>query len=171
MSASAAGRVIKRPARLEKQLEFALEDDSSHVEGEFAFGTTLDSAPNPGLQIDSLGLLSLPMTPGDVESIKSVAARAPFGKGEESIIDSTVRDTWEIDASRVTLKNPGWVTFLNGVVDMVWKGLGVAPFTTRPKCELYKLLLYEKGSQYVSAFALTILFANYRLSSFLPHQE
>ena len=144
------------PNQLETRLELALEDNSSHVEGEFAFGTTLALAPNPGVQIDSLSLLSLPMTPSDVELIKSAASRAPFGHGERSIIDSTVRHTWEIDASRITLRNPEWNSFLTGIVDTVCKGLDVAPFTVRPECELYKLLLYEKGSQYAPAFVLTI---------------
>ena len=159
LTALTFGRAGRVPTQLEKQLELALDDNSNH-EGDFAFGETLTLAPNPGIQIDTLGLLGLPMTPRDVELIRSVAVRAPFGHGERSVIDSTVRDTWEIDASRINLTNPAWATFLDGIVDTVWKGLGVAPFTTRPKCELYKLLLYERGSQYVSALVLPIGFAD-----------
>ena len=150
------------PIELDTQLELALEGDSSHEEN-FAFGTALALAPNPGVQIDNLGLLSLPMTPSDVEQVKSAASGAPFGHMERPVppvFGPTVRDTWEIDASRINLTNPAWATFLDGIVDTVWKGLGVAPFTTRPKCELYKLLLYERGSQYVSALVLPIGFAD-----------
>ena len=159
LTALTFGRAGRVPTQLEKQLELALDDNSNH-EGDFAFGETLTLAPNPGIQIDTLGLLGLPMTPRDVELIRSVAVRAPFGHGERSIIDSTVRDTWEIDASRITLRNPEWNTFLNGIADTVCKGLDVAPFTDRPECELYKLLLYEKGPLYVPALVLTTVFAD-----------
>ena len=66
------------PIELDTQLELALEGDSSHEEN-FAFGTALALAPNPGVQIDNLGLLSLPMTPSDAEQVKSAASGAPFG--------------------------------------------------------------------------------------------
>ena len=170
MSSPNVEPTILTSSQLEKQLARALRNDPTR-EGSFAFGTTMHSAPNPGLEIDSLGMLGLPLSPRDMESIKGIASRAPFGHGEKSIIDSTVRDTWEIDSSRISLKNSSWTSFLGGVVDTVWKGLGVAPFTTRPRCELYKLLLYETGSQYVVAFVLIVGLTDCKLSSFLPHQE
>ena len=138
----------EKPARLETQLELALRDTFNH-EGSFAFGETLPSAPNPGLEIDKFGTLGLPPSTRDIESIKGIASRSPFGHGSKTIVDSTVRDTWEIDASHITFKNPAWTQFVEDVVKTVWKRLGVAPYTVPPRCELYKLLLYETGSQYV----------------------
>ena len=161
-TALATDRAGGMPIELDTQLELALEGDSSHEEN-FAFGTALALAPNPGVQIDNLGLLSLPMTPSDVEQVKSAASGAPFGHMERPVppvFGPTVRDTWEIDASRITLRNPEWNTFLNGIADTVCKGLDVAPFTDRPECELYKLLLYEKGPLYVPALVLTTVFAD-----------
>ena len=132
--------------RLENRLALALEGDFEY-EGSFAFGSSLPSAPNPGLEIDALGMLGLPLSARDAEAIKGIAARSPFGHGEKTVIDMSVRDTWEIDSSRIRFRNPAWSTFMEDVVKNVWKGLGVAPFAVAPKCELYKLLLYETGSQ------------------------
>ena len=82
----------EKTARLETQLEIALRDTFNH-EGSFAFGETLSSAPNPGLEIDTLGTVGLPPSTRDIESIKGVASRSPFGHGSKTIVDSTVRDT------------------------------------------------------------------------------
>ena len=142
--------------RIERQLELAFKNDPNY-EGSFAFGTLMHSAPNPGLEINTLGVLGLPLSLRDVDSIKSIASRASFGHGEKTVLDSTVRDTWEISASQISFKNSTWVSFLDSAVDTVWKGLGVAPFTVRPTCELYKLLLYETGSQYVLVVLIFIL--------------
>lgn len=37
----------------------------------------------------------------DAEAIKSRANQAPFGMGERTVVDKSVRDTWELDASQV----------------------------------------------------------------------
>lgn len=131
---------------LEKQLERAVKKISAHS-GSFAFGEVLPAAPNPGLEISSLGIIGLPLGVRDAEAIKNVAARSPFGHGDKLVIDSTVRDTWEIDGTQIKMRNAAWDSFMGDVVRMVRNGLGVAPSALPPKCELYKLLLYETGSQ------------------------
>ncbi len=44
----------------------------------------------------------------DAEAVKSRCAQAPFGKGERTVVDKTVRDTWEIDASKVRTASVLW---------------------------------------------------------------
>jgi hypothetical protein len=84
------------------------------------------------------------------QAIISRAAQAPFGKGTETLVDKTVRDTWEIDPASVSILNPKWGEYMDHVASQtVWASLGVAPFTTKPRCELHKLLVYQTGSQYV----------------------
>ena len=43
------------------------------------------------------------MSERDVVAVKSVAVQAPFGKGERTVVDKSVRDTWEIDGASVSL--------------------------------------------------------------------
>ncbi|KAG6824174.1 hypothetical protein H0H93_002480, partial [Arthromyces matolae] len=67
--------------------------------------------------------------------------------GSQTLVDSKVRDTWEIEPSKVKFENPAWTRFIQDyVLPTVWQALGVAPANVAPKCELYKLLLYEPGS-------------------------
>lgn len=132
--------------RLEDQLEQVLKDNFTHS-GSFAVGESIPAAPNPCLEIDSLGTIGLPLSARDAEAIKNVAARSPFGHGDKLVVDSTVRDTWEIDGTKIKMRNSAWDAFMGGLMEMVKKGLGVPSNTMPCKCELYKLLLYETGSQ------------------------
>lgn len=69
-------------------------------------------------------------------------------------MDTKVRDTWEIEPAKLMFANPEWESFVqNQVVKSVCQALGVAPSVTAPRCDLYKLLLYEQGSQYVALFS------------------
>lgn len=71
-----------------------------NFEGSFAFNKTYD-APNPALELQGLGTVGVPLGPVGAGAIKSVAHQAPFGMGEQTIVDTTVRDTWEMDAATV----------------------------------------------------------------------
>lgn len=63
-------------------------------------------------------------------------------------MDKEVRDTWEIEPGKVGVANTEWLTFMGGVVvKRVCAELGVSVQASMPRCELYKLLLYETGSQ------------------------
>lgn len=73
--------------------------------------------------------------------------RAPFGKGERTVVDVEVRDTWELDPGQVAFENPQWDAWLKDeVVPRVCSDLGVTNKTI-PRIEFYKMLLYETGSQ------------------------
>jgi hypothetical protein len=117
-----------------------------------------------------------PLSERDPNLLKNSDRQAPFGKGDQTVVDTEVRDTREIDPAKVSFTNPAWTSFVEKVVlNMVWTELGVAPYRTTPKCELYKLLLYETGSQQV-IFDLVlrapgVKFDSIRFNSFLPHQE
>lgn len=67
----------------------------------FSFSESYADAPNPVLKLSDLGVVGLPLSLRDAEAIKSHAVQAPFGMGEETVVDKTVRDTWEMDAALV----------------------------------------------------------------------
>jgi len=79
--------------------------------------------------------------------------QAPYGHGDQTVVNKQVRDTWEIEPDRIRFGNSAWTTFMDGVVKTIWQHLGMAPSRSSPRCELYKLLLYETGSQSVSKFS------------------
>lgn len=77
------------------------EDDGFN--GAFSFSKTYQDAPNPGLRLADLGTVGLPLSTREAEAVKMRCALAPFGKGERTLVDKTVRDTWEMDAPEVCL--------------------------------------------------------------------
>ncbi|GJE87369.1 2OG-Fe(II) oxygenase [Phanerochaete sordida] len=115
----------------------------------FAFQQAYPDAPNPVLRLADLGTIGLPVNAREAEAIKSRAVQAPFGMGERTVVDKTVRDTWEMDSKQVTFGSPRWDEFLQRAVQDVCKALNVNYKTNRPRCELHKLLLYETGSHFL----------------------
>lgn len=106
-------------------------------------GVALNLPVLPGLTLEGVGLVPLPLTQETAQSLKSVFRQAPHGRGTETVIDTSVRNTLEMDANQVSLKNPDWSVALTKLVGDVAVALGVQGDLVRP--ELYKLLLYETG--------------------------
>ena len=115
-------------------------------EGSFSYGTTCPQAPNPVLTIEGIGQIGLPLSERDANTIIQHADQAPFGHNHETVIDTNVHDTFQIDVSRVRFTNPLFNTWLNSdLLPTIMTKLGAqGPDTSM---ELYKLLLYRTGSQ------------------------
>lgn len=101
----------------------------------------------PSLEVDGVGPIALPLLPIQAEQLVAVAGQAPYGRGEETLVDTTVRRTWQIDAARVHLGGRHWQSALEEIVKQAATGLGV---TQAVMAELYKLLVYDTGSFFVS---------------------
>ncbi len=101
----------------------------------------------PGLEVDGVGPVALPLLTTQAEQLVAVAEQAPFGRGERTLVDTTVRRTWQVDAARVRCTGRGWAGTLDTIVARVAEGLGVdGPI----EAEFYKLLLYDEGSFFIS---------------------
>lgn len=111
--------------------------------GEVAVSNRHTAFPNPGLQIEGNRIIPLPLTPTDAEAIKSVATQSTYGTGDQNVVDTSVRKTWELQPNKFQLSNPEWESYLDShVLEAAAAGLGLEKVTAR----LCKLLLYEKGS-------------------------
>ena len=101
----------------------------------------------PRIEVEGVGQISLPLLVAQAQQLIKVATRAPYGRGVETVIDTKVRRTWQIEASRVAIGGKHWAQTLSSVVARSVEGLGV----TGPVIALlYKLLIYDKGSFFVS---------------------
>ncbi|KAH6672517.1 hypothetical protein B0J14DRAFT_74998 [Halenospora varia] len=116
--------------------------------GTFALFESLDNPPNPGLYLKQGGTIGLPLSGRDAQAIVSASHAAPCGKGEETIVDTRVRKTWELSPSDFELRNPAWKKFVNSIVAKVSEGLGVDATGTAVSAELYKMLLYDEGAMF-----------------------
>src|SRR6267378_2041874 len=106
----------------------------------FASGTTELLAPL--LKVDGVGPVALPLLPMQAEQLVAVAEPAPYGRGEETFVDTAVRRTWQIGADRVRIQGKHWARTLETILARVADGLGVSEPVA---AELYKLLVYDQG--------------------------
>lgn len=100
---------------------------------------------NPAIHIFNLGGIGLPLSERDAQLISSVSHQAPYGNGSETIVNTTVRKTKELNADQFELKNPMWKQALDAVICRAATELGVSGDV---KAILYKMLLYGKGSMF-----------------------
>ncbi|MFT4134922.1 2OG-Fe(II) oxygenase [Microbacterium sp.] len=100
------------------------------------------SAPAAGvtLLVDGIGSVKLPVGAAQERMLVSVARPAMFGLGEQTLTDTSVRDTWELTADQVSLGG-AWDELLDAVLADVHEGLGL-PRGSRVRAELHALLVY-----------------------------
>jgi hypothetical protein len=117
-------------------------------DGSFALFEHLSNPPNPGICLKNGELIGLPLSNRDAQIIVAASHAAPFGKGEETLVDSSVRKTWELSAGDFQIRNPAWKPFLESIVAKVSAGLGVDATGKGVSAELYKMLLYDEGAMF-----------------------
>ena len=100
-------------------------------------------APMPRLEVEGVGMLSFPVPLAQLKAMLGVAERAPYGKGQDTLVDTSVRNCWQIDASRIRVAGGAWPDTFSGIVAAAAQGLGCA--VERLEARLYKLLIYEQG--------------------------
>lgn len=114
--------------------------------GDFYVSGTFDLIP-PGIHIDGFGPLSLPVLPDQAARLIAAATPAPFGRGEDTVIDTEVRRSWQIGPERVSIAGKRWGATLDAIVARAAAGLGAGDGV---EAEFYKLLVYDAGSFFVS---------------------
>ncbi len=113
--------------------------------GDFVAAGTIELLA-PSLEVDGVGPVALPLLPAQAEQLIGVAEAAPYGRGEATVVDASVRRCWQIGPDRVRLGGRHWARTLDRIVAQVAEGLGVSDPVT---AEFYKLLVYEPGSFFV----------------------
>lgn len=106
----------------------------------------------PRVTVDGIGRISFPLMDMAVEPLKSLATIAPFGRGDKTLYDESVRKAWQIDGSKVDVGGEGWDELLQkGLVRKACRELGISyerGESLNIKANLYKLLLYEAGGHF-----------------------
>ena len=100
-------------------------------------------APMPRLEVEGVGLLSFPVPDMQVRALIAAAERAPYGRGPDTLVDTSVRDCRQIDSARIHVSGGAWGDTFARILDSAAAGLGCR--TNRLEARLYKLLVYEPG--------------------------
>jgi 2OG-Fe(II) oxygenase superfamily len=96
------------------------------------------------LEVKGVGRLRLPISRTLAAHLCRVARPARYGKGEDTLLDREVRDTWEIPKSRVRIDKRRWNRTLLPVLEALRADLGL-PEGTRLRAELHSMLVYAPG--------------------------
>ncbi|KAF7560174.1 hypothetical protein G7046_g3978 [Stylonectria norvegica] len=119
--------------------------NSIQTSGSFAFFGALKEPPPAGLSVQDVGDITMPLTESVARELITKAKQAPFGKGSDTIVDTAVRNTWELDAGQFTFQNPLWPSYIQALCARVAKELGINATVT---AEIYKMLIYEEGAMF-----------------------
>ena len=114
--------------------------------GKFATSGPVTTASNPGLFVEGIGKVGLPLSDRDAADLSRISHEAPFGKGSETFVDLNVRKTWELNPNQFKLRNPAWPSTLRDIIAKVAQDLGILDGVSSVRAELHKLLLYEPGA-------------------------
>lgn len=104
------------------------------------------------LEVSGVGPVRLPVRAPMAKKLIAVARPAMFGRGEQTLTDTGVRDTWELTPDQFTLGGPGWTALLDSALEHFRDELGL-PRRARLSAEPHSMLVYGKGQ------------------FFLPHQD
>lgn len=123
----------------------------SHRPGSFA-SRRIVPADDLRIAVRGVGRVRFPVSQPQAEALCRVGTAALHGKGEQTLLDREVRDTWEIPLDRVGIDEARWAPTLRAALDAIGDDLGLPPGTS-VEAELHSLLVYAPGQ------------------FFLPHQD
>ncbi len=100
----------------------------------------------PRIDVDGVGPVALPLLPEQADRLAAVSSPAPYGLGERTLVDTRVRNSGQIDPSRIRIFGKHWPKDLDRILTRVAEGLGVEDAI---EADFYKMLVYEKGGFFV----------------------
>ncbi len=89
-----------------------------------------------------MGRIGLPLCHSQAMELKSKCEQAPYGRREETIVDTSVRNAWQLDASRLTIGRRIQEA-VTSLIPRLANDLGCHGITI--EALPYKLVLYEEG--------------------------
>ena len=110
--------------------------------GDFCVQGSLET-PMPRVEVEGVGVISFPVPETQIQQLIQLATRAPYGRGEATVHDESVRKTWQLPASQVRIGGKTWEKTFAQMLATVVDGLGCAE--AKVSAELYKLLVYDLG--------------------------
>lgn len=100
-------------------------------------------APMPRIVVAGAPVLSFPIPDDQANALVGAAERAPYGRGQETLYDASVRNCWQLDPRRIRIEGGAWPQTLAQILREAAAGLGFPPAVISG--QLYKMLVYESG--------------------------
>ncbi|KAL9968070.1 hypothetical protein ACROYT_G026397 [Oculina patagonica] len=82
-----------------------------------------------------------------IQDLIGLCSQAPFGRNEETVVDTTVRSCWQLNPEEFTVSNnPTWNKAFDELKTEACGVLAPGLKSKNVQLRLYKMLVYEKGS-------------------------
>lgn len=96
------------------------------------------------LEVRGVGPIAMPVPIRQAKELCLIGRPARFGKGEQTLLDAAVRDTWEVPKSRIAIDKRHWNATLRPVLDRLRTDLGL-PAGCELVADLHSMLVYAPG--------------------------
>ncbi|KAJ2934359.1 hypothetical protein H1R20_g2717, partial [Candolleomyces eurysporus] len=119
---------------IRNDLSSALSGDFERA-GQFYYSLERDDfAPDPSLSVEGVGPVGRPLSEQGAKALISKAFMSS-------------QNIWEVEPAKVSFKNPQWLEYVQEVASgILWRELGLEPWSCKPQCALKKLFIYGKGA-------------------------
>lgn len=111
----------------------------------FAGFDVMGNLGNIGLQVHGVGPIdtSIGLKESTAKRLIAKARQAPCGKSSKTMIDTSSKSAWELDADQFSFSGTRW----KGIMDILSPGIGIQFGIDGPiRAEVYKMLIYEEGA-------------------------
>lgn len=113
----------------------------------FATGNSIESDIGiPSVHVKDFGRIAYPLNKYQCPDLMKYSTQAPFGKGVNTLVDTSVRKAWQIESELVTIQAMWMEHSLPKIVADCCTKLGVD--ASKVKANFYKLLWYEAGGHF-----------------------
>ena len=150
MSTPSTSKLPKNSLKSLKKEIFSLLSVSSDKCGDFATGSALSDAELqsvPNIDINDFGILPLPLNKFIYDSIKPMCSQSPYGLGEQTLVDTSVRNSLQLDPQQFVIKNKEFENQVASLIEgKIKSNLGLKDTTIFGR--IYKLLIYGPGGKF-----------------------
>jgi hypothetical protein len=131
----------------------------------FASFGKLAAFVDPQLLVPGVGPIALPLIEEKARSLIQQCHQAPFGKGEQTIVDTSVRKTWELNKDKFEIRNPRWEDYVAQTLKTALLDMGFdQEKSVQARADLYKMLLYERGAMFKPHKEYILFNSNFEVS-------
>lgn len=114
-----------------------------------AFAVKLDAnADVLQLEVTGVGRVGFPVSKSKALALCRVAKPARHGFKDQTVLDTTVRDTWEIARSKIKIDQRTWTKALSSALERIGGDLGLGP-EAGLRASLHNMLVYAPGQFFV----------------------
>ena len=116
----------------------AIQERGTFASREIAAPTDLS------IEVKDVGKIRFPVSPSTARKLRRAGRQAGYGWRDKTLVDKSVRDTWEIARSKVKIDQRKWKKTLEPELEKIKHKLGL-PAEGKLVARLHKMLVYETG--------------------------